>query len=104
MRTGRESEAALRLMAMVMGPALPSRPIDHGGEQDDRDSPVVQRPIDDWFQLQKDSSSKFPEHIHMSTSGKSILVRAGSGRIIVAETRWMQEAGDITRQIGIEYD
>jgi hypothetical protein len=64
---------------MVQRAAVLAGSEDHDGEDRDCDRPVIQRPIDYWLETQKRAASKFPEHIHMTTSGKSIGVRARSG-------------------------
>ena len=53
---------------------------------------VIQRPIDDWLEMEKDAANEFPEHIHMSTSGKNIRVRADDwGVIIIIDCFSLQE-------------
>ena len=63
---------------LVQSAAVLARSENHDGEDRDCDGPVIQRPIDDWLEMKEDAPSEFPEHIHMSTSGKSIGVRARS--------------------------
>jgi len=64
---------------MMMQRVVLARSIDHDGEDRDCDGPVIQGPVDDGLETQKHAASKFPEHIHMITFGKSIGVRARSG-------------------------
>jgi len=69
---------------MMQSAAVLARSEDHDGEDRDCDGPVIQRSIDDWLETQKHVASKFPEHLHITTSGKSIGVRARSGVILGA--------------------
>ena len=76
---------------MVQSAAVLARSEDHDGEDRDCDGPVIQRPIDDWLEMEKDAGSEFPEPIHMSTSGKNVRVRAEKWLIIITDQFGPQE-------------
>ena len=73
-----------------MGAPLFPRSVDHDGEHDNRDGPVVEQPIDEGLEIQKDSASELRKHIHKATSGKAFACELGSGRIIIPEIMKMQ--------------
>src|SRR5262249_1373231 len=77
---------------MVQSAAVLARSEDHDGEDCDCDGPVIQRPFDDWLEMEKDAANEFPEHIHMSTSGKKIRLRADNwGGVIIIDCFSLQE-------------
>ena len=78
-------------LLMVQSAAVLARSEDHDGEDRDCDGPVIQRPIDDWLEMEKDAGSEFPEPIHMSTSGKNVRVRAEKWLIIITDQFGPQE-------------
>jgi hypothetical protein len=56
---------------MPMEPSLFAGPVNHHDENDYRDYPVAQRPIDKPCQLIDNPLGEFPDHAHVTTSGKN---------------------------------
>jgi hypothetical protein len=56
---------------MPIGPALLTGPVNHHYENDHRDCPVAQRPIDKVRQRIDNPFGEFPDHVHATTSGRN---------------------------------
>jgi hypothetical protein len=56
---------------MPMEPSLLAGPVNHHHENDHCDCPVPQRPIDKLCQLTDNPLGEFPDHVHVTTSGKN---------------------------------
>jgi hypothetical protein len=56
---------------MTIEPLLSPGPVNHHYENDHRDRPIAQRPIDKLCQLTDNPLGEFPDHVHVTTSGKN---------------------------------
>jgi hypothetical protein len=56
---------------MPMEPSLFAGPVNHHHENDYRDCPVAQRPIEKLNQRADNPLGEFPDHVHVTTSGKN---------------------------------
>jgi hypothetical protein len=67
---------------MPMEPSLFAGPVNHHDENDYRDYPVAQRPIDKPCQLIDNPLGEFPDHVHVTTSGKNNSRERGASSMI----------------------
>jgi hypothetical protein len=56
---------------MPMEPALFAGPVNHHHENDYRNWPVAQRPIEKLNQRADNPLGEFPDHVHVTTPGKN---------------------------------